>query len=112
MASHLSLIFRFTDKAGMNNSNQTQIVGLTTNDISIINGSKRIFIPTIGTWGDVLPFLILAKRLKERGHHVLMGVHKRFQHSIEQNGNSKRFRFVFRGVLEELQTLSGSTFIS
>ncbi|CAF1315719.1 unnamed protein product [Rotaria sordida] len=41
--------------------------------------NKKIFIPTIGTLGDVKPFIILAQALKKRGHTVWLGVHKRFQ---------------------------------
>lgn len=47
---------------------------------------KRIFIPTIGTLGDVKPFLILAERLQKRGHIVRLGVHKRFQDLVQAAG--------------------------
>ncbi|CAF4374651.1 unnamed protein product [Rotaria sp. Silwood2] len=47
------------------------------------NISKKIFIPTIGTLGDVKPFLILAEELKKRGHTVWLGVHKRFQDLVQ-----------------------------
>jgi UDP:flavonoid glycosyltransferase YjiC (YdhE family) len=48
--------------------------------------SKKIFIPTIGTLGDVQPFLILAKKLKKRGHTVWLGVHKRFEGTVKAAG--------------------------
>ncbi|UJR28650.1 hypothetical protein I4U23_009882 [Adineta vaga] len=47
---------------------------------------KRIFIPTIGTLGDVKPFLILAQELKKRGYLVRMAVHKRFQDIVTAAG--------------------------
>ncbi|CAF1674582.1 unnamed protein product, partial [Adineta ricciae] len=40
---------------------------------------KKIFIPLIGTLGDCKPYFILAKELKNRGHTVCLGVHKRFE---------------------------------
>lgn len=49
-------------------------------------GSKKIFIPTIGTLGDVKPFLILAKELQKRGYIVWLGVHKRFQDMVKAAG--------------------------
>jgi UDP:flavonoid glycosyltransferase YjiC (YdhE family) len=49
---------------------------------------KKIFIPTIGTLGDVIPFWMLAKELKKRGHTVWLGVHKRFQDQIEADGKN------------------------
>ena len=47
---------------------------------------RRIFIPTIGTLGDVKPFLILACELKKRGYDVRLGVHKRFQYMLKDTG--------------------------
>ena len=52
---------------------------------------KTIFIPTIGTLGDVKPFLILAKQLQKRGHTVRLGVHKRFQDIVKAAGKSAKF---------------------
>ncbi|CAF1382731.1 unnamed protein product [Adineta steineri] len=47
---------------------------------------KRIFIPAIGSLGDVKPYLILAKELKKQGYIVWLGVHKRFMDEIQNNG--------------------------
>ncbi|CAF1396282.1 unnamed protein product [Rotaria sordida] len=47
---------------------------------------KRIFIPAIGSLGDVKPFLILAQELKNRGHIVWLGVHKRFEEKVKATG--------------------------
>ncbi|CAF3682199.1 unnamed protein product [Rotaria sp. Silwood1] len=47
---------------------------------------KRIFIPAIGSLGDVKPFLILAQQLKKKGHIVWLGVHKRFQEKAKAAG--------------------------
>ncbi|CAF0821531.1 unnamed protein product [Didymodactylos carnosus] len=50
------------------------------------NNSKKIFIPTIGSLGDVMPYLILAKELKTHGHIVWVGVHKRFEQQAQDMG--------------------------
>ncbi|CAF4013692.1 unnamed protein product [Adineta steineri] len=47
---------------------------------------KRIFIPAIGSLGDVKPYLILAKELKKQGYIVWLGVHKRFMDEVQNNG--------------------------
>jgi UDP:flavonoid glycosyltransferase YjiC (YdhE family) len=52
------------------------------------NNKKRIFIPAIGSLGDVKPYLILAKELKKRGHTVWLGVHKRFEDQIKADGKN------------------------
>lgn len=56
----------------------------TNNNKSI--DKKKIFIPAIGTLGDVKPFLILAKHLKQRGHIVWLGVHKCFEDLVKSYG--------------------------
>ncbi|CAF1537982.1 unnamed protein product [Rotaria magnacalcarata] len=48
--------------------------------------NRKIFIPAIGTLGDVKPFLILAEQLKQRGHTVCLGTHKRFENSVKAAG--------------------------
>jgi UDP:flavonoid glycosyltransferase YjiC (YdhE family) len=50
--------------------------------------SKKIFIPAIGSLGDVKPYLILAKELKIRGHTVWLGVHKRFEDQVKSAGKN------------------------
>jgi UDP:flavonoid glycosyltransferase YjiC (YdhE family) len=50
------------------------------------NNKKKIFIPAIGSLGDVKPYLVLAKELKNRGHTVWLGVHKRFEDQIKADG--------------------------
>jgi UDP:flavonoid glycosyltransferase YjiC (YdhE family) len=42
-----------------------------------------IFIPAIGTLGDVLPFLALAERLAKRGHLVRFAMHQRHKHLLK-----------------------------
>ena len=62
-----------------------------TDHIKSDNGKqKKIFIPTIGTLGDVKPYLVLAQELKKRGHSVCVGVHKRFQAMVESLGEYDR----------------------
>lgn len=50
------------------------------------NETKKIFIPTIGSLGDVKPYLTLAKELQKQGHHVWLGVHPRFVGQINKEG--------------------------
>ena len=52
---------------------------------------KRIFIPAIGSLGDVKPYLTLAKELKKQGYVVWLGVHKRFEQQIKDNGTDISF---------------------
>jgi len=47
---------------------------------------KKIFIPAIGSLGDLKPYLILAKELKKQGHTVWLGVHQRFEEEVKNNG--------------------------
>ncbi|CAF2783555.1 unnamed protein product [Rotaria sp. Silwood2] len=56
------------------------------NDNNTRKLGKRIFIPAIGSLGDVKPYLILAKELKKQGHIVWLGVHKRFEEQIKEDG--------------------------
>jgi sterol 3beta-glucosyltransferase len=60
--------------------------------------SKKIFIPAIGSLGDVKPYLILAKELKKRGHVVWLGVHKRFEEQVKADGKYLIFFFIFTTV--------------
>lgn len=48
--------------------------------------SKKIFIPVIGSLGDVKPLLILAEELQKRGHTVWLGVHKHYQDIVQATG--------------------------
>ncbi|CAF1454389.1 unnamed protein product [Adineta steineri] len=59
---------------------------LHENDNSNDQIGKRIFIPAIGSLGDVKPYLILAKELKKQGYIVWLGVHKRFMDEVQNNG--------------------------
>jgi UDP:flavonoid glycosyltransferase YjiC (YdhE family) len=46
----------------------------------------RIVISTIGTLGDVVPFIGLSQRLQERGHDVVLAVHSAMHPLIRQAG--------------------------
>jgi len=52
------------------------------------NNKKKIFIPAIGSLGDVKPYLTLAKELKKKGHLVWLGVHQRFEEQIKAEGKN------------------------
>jgi sterol 3beta-glucosyltransferase len=47
---------------------------------------KRIALCTIGTQGDVQPYLGLAKGLKERGYSVVLGASADFRDMVESHG--------------------------
>ena len=47
--------------------------------------SKRIAIATIGTMGDVLPYISLAKALKNHGHDVVLGAPIDFEDLIKKH---------------------------
>jgi sterol 3beta-glucosyltransferase len=47
---------------------------------------KRIALATIGTQGDVQPFVALALRLKDAGHSVVLGTSENFQGFVESYG--------------------------
>ena len=47
---------------------------------------KRIALVTIGTQGDVQPYLALAIALKERGYSVVLGASEEFQDMVEGYG--------------------------
>ncbi|MDH4118505.1 MAG: glycosyltransferase [Acidimicrobiia bacterium] len=46
----------------------------------------RISISTVGSRGDVEPFVALARGLRERDHQVAVATHERFRDEIEQMG--------------------------
>lgn len=47
---------------------------------------KRIAIATIGTQGDVQPYVALARALKDRGYSVVVGASQDFREMIESRG--------------------------
>ena len=46
----------------------------------------NIAILTLGTRGDVQPYAVLGKALKERGHEVVLSTAKNFESLIESYG--------------------------
>ncbi len=46
----------------------------------------RILIQTLGSSGDLLPFLVLAQALGQRGHEVRLWANEVFQEQVEQAG--------------------------
>lgn len=47
---------------------------------------KVIFIPALGSLGDVLPYYSLAKRLRKMGYRVKMGTHLRYKDVVDEKG--------------------------
>jgi sterol 3beta-glucosyltransferase len=48
--------------------------------------TNRVAIATIGTAGDVRPYLALAKELKARGHDVVLGTNSDFEQLVAAHG--------------------------
>lgn len=46
----------------------------------------QILLSTIGTWGDVQPFLILGEALHKRGHKVILATHCHYREKCRQAG--------------------------
>jgi len=46
----------------------------------------KIFINTFGSRGDVQPFIILGKALKEKGHTVMICTGSRFETEVTKSG--------------------------
>ena len=47
---------------------------------------KRVAIATIGTSGDVRPYLALAKALQDDGHDVVLGTNADFEELVTSHG--------------------------
>ena len=50
------------------------------------NNKKTIAITAIGSWGDVLPYIVLANDLHKKGYHVVVGAAKRYEEQILKQG--------------------------
>lgn len=48
--------------------------------------NKTIAVTAIGSWGDVLPYVVLAENLKKKGYHVVVGAAKRYEEQILKRG--------------------------
>lgn len=51
-----------------------------------VDNNRNILIVTIGSAGDVYPFLALAVGLKHRGHHVTLVTSMYFEDLIQNEG--------------------------
>ena len=74
----------------------------------------KIAILTLGTRGDVQPFIALGKALKARGHDVVLGAPENFQSWIEDHGIAYRSIGVdmraFVRSLEARKVMAGNVF--
>ena len=70
----------------------------------------RIAIVTIGTRGDVQPYLAVGAALKARGHDVVIATHDEFEPMIRARGFEHRP--IVGGVREILQTELGKKWLS
>jgi len=74
----------------------------------------KIALLTLGTRGDVQPFIALGKALKKRGHNVVLGAPENFRSWIEDHGLAYRSIGVdmqdFVQSLEARKVMAGSAF--
>eukprot|EP00029_Vermamoeba_vermiformis_P006988 TRINITY_DN2889_c0_g1_i1.p1 TRINITY_DN2889_c0_g1~~TRINITY_DN2889_c0_g1_i1.p1 ORF type:complete len:446 (+),score=87.64 TRINITY_DN2889_c0_g1_i1:27-1340(+) len=47
---------------------------------------KTIAVTAIGSWGDVLPYVVLAEDLHKKGYRVIVGAAKRYEDQIVKRG--------------------------
>lgn len=50
------------------------------------HSKKTIAVTAIGSWGDVLPYVVLAEDLHKKGYHVIVGAAKRYEDQILKRG--------------------------
>ena len=53
-------------------------------------GGRRVVLVTLGSWGDVLPYLAIALGLQERGHQVILATSACYRERVEALGLSFR----------------------
>src|ERR1700760_2157050 len=66
--------------------------------------SLNVLLPTLGSSGDVHPFIALGRAMQERGHRVTVLTSPLFQELIESQG----LQFVPLGKLEAAQVAIGN----
>jgi rhamnosyltransferase subunit B len=49
-------------------------------------GGRRVVLGTLGSWGDVLPYLAIALGLRERGHQVILATSACYRERVEAHG--------------------------
>lgn len=64
---------------------------------------KKIFIPALGSLGDLLPYLALAKRLQKLGFQIKLGSHLRYKETATVNGTILFSKVSFRYLSHELR---------
>lgn len=55
-------------------------------ELNALPSGRRVVFATLGSWGDVLPFLALALGLQERGHQVILATSACYRDKIEALG--------------------------
>lgn len=65
----------------------------------------NIFITTVGTRGDVQPFVALGKGLQDAGHHVTICTSERFRGFIEEHGLS--YGYMSNALLDLMDSQAG-----
>src|SRR5205823_14936963 len=49
-------------------------------------GGRRVVFATLGSWGDVLPYLAIALGMQERGHRVVLATSECYREKVEALG--------------------------
>src|SRR5439155_7095982 len=49
-------------------------------------GGRRVVLATLGSWGDVLPYVAIALGLRERGHQVILATSACYRLKVEALG--------------------------
>jgi UDP:flavonoid glycosyltransferase YjiC (YdhE family) len=49
-------------------------------------GGQLVFIPALGSLGDVWPYVALARRLRKMGFRVRLGTHLRYKDVTDMKG--------------------------
>src|SRR5262249_17656938 len=49
-------------------------------------GGRRVVLATLGSWGDVLPYLAIPLGLQERGHQVILATSACYREKVEALG--------------------------
>jgi UDP:flavonoid glycosyltransferase YjiC (YdhE family) len=55
-------------------------------EFNAMPGARRVVLVTLGSWGDVLPYLAIALGLRDRGHHAILATSLCHRQKVEARG--------------------------
>jgi UDP:flavonoid glycosyltransferase YjiC (YdhE family) len=59
-------------------------------ELNATTGGGRVVLVTLGSWGDVLPYLAIAFGLRERGHQAILATSAYYREKVEALGAGAR----------------------